>query len=134
MSGRQLIDEISADVAEALGEVIGEMPELDEGCEPSDVFEGLALRLILRLSTSVAILPLRTVAPIFQDEIDRSARRALDLFTEWLSRTESTITTGVEDGRFFVRINGVKFSGTSVQDAYAQAASALALEGDIRRN
>jgi hypothetical protein len=83
---------------------------------------------ILALAAGIALLP----------EGRAAAARALDILTSWLrAHPKCAYVTRIDStGRFeFTVAFGAKtaafFKGSSLQDAYAQAAQALSLDGDF---
>lgn len=134
MTPEKIMRELAAGLRDALREVPLSALEKD----PEEAFVDLAAQLILRLTGTL------TVVPVDRNEAQERVRRArangaeriLDILTVWMrERPERHFVTAMDQsGKFeiIMRASGqtqALFQGESVQDAYAQAALTVSLNG-----
>jgi hypothetical protein len=119
------LDDAIQELAAGLRDAIHDTPDSALEGDPRAAFVDLARRLTARL----AVIP-HPMAP-------EAAVRALDILTYWLRQhpVHSYKTTIDADGKFEITVLGPSgestafFRGSSMQNAYAQAAQTIALEG-----
>lgn len=126
-------------VAAALRDAIRDTPDSAAAEPPEEVHTDLACRFLLRLARQGAtILPTsKAAAPNVAAKRAEAAERTLAVLTGWLldhpecSYVTEVAPAGTFEVTFLDRDDEVRayFSGTSVQDAYAQAAQTLILDG-----
>jgi len=131
------IDDTMGAVAAALRDAIHDTPDDCTKVPPEDVHHDLAVRFLLRLARQGAtILPIAKAAPLVAQR-DEAARRTFATLTDWLrAHPECSYVTEIDrTGRVEVTFLGADdeirgyFSGVDAQDAHAQAAQALILDG-----
>lgn len=123
------VDNTMRDIALALRDVIQDTP--DEG-DPEEAYHDLACRLVLKLARNDL-----TIVPAIRHQQTEAAWRCLDIFTRLLqANPECSYITSVEpEGKFEIyastdgKTPSMYCQGASVQDAYAQAAQAIAFNG-----
>jgi len=128
ISEKSPVSETIRELADALRDVILATPDSCAADSPEDVYVDLATRLMLRLSKR-----LLTVTP----EHSAAASRIFSSFTKWMLKTRGSYVTKIDEasGRFEFTAStpaGVHafYGGSSIQDAYGQAAMTLEFNGD----
>jgi hypothetical protein len=133
-------DEIIDELAGALRDVIQGTPDAALEQKPEDAYTDLACRLVFRLAAKYTIAPVgepvvpsreRMVRRVAERNIAKAAQRTLETLSRWMAaHPRSSFLTEIDSvGKFTLIVAapvGMNlFSGTSIQDAYAQAASAI---------
>jgi hypothetical protein len=121
-------DDTIRELAEALRDVLNDLPEPATTEDPQAVFEDLASRFILRLSRGNL-----TVAPKHHE----AASRIFDIFTGWLRLHPNCHYTVrfAPSGKFELGLHTYRgvttVRGEEVQDAHAQAAQTIQFNGGV---
>jgi hypothetical protein len=129
------LEEMIRELAAGLRDVIQDasLDYIDE--DPENAFLDLATTLVLRLRDKLTIVPVTSQDRV-QAEQNAAAGRILDIFTRWMRENpdRSYVTRISPSGKFQIVVkdsNGTElFFGQTIQDACAQAAQTICLEGE----
>lgn len=133
-------NDMMKEIAAGLRDVIHDTPLTYLKEHPEDAYTDLANRLILRLSGALlTIVPTQDeIVTRIQGQQIQAARRIFEIFTRWMQEHPGRhYVTGIHSsGRFeiIMREGGetiAYFQGFSAQDACAQAAQAICLDGNV---
>jgi hypothetical protein len=132
------LDDMACELAAALRDAIEETDSDYIKRDPEDAFVDLACRLILRLRGTLTVVPSITAMERARITNAEAAGRIFEILTRWMHEHPgcSYDTRISASGRFQIIVKTPTgthlFFGQTVQDAYAQAAQALALsEGTL---
>jgi hypothetical protein len=131
------LNNVVHEIASALHTTIRETDESYLKKEPEDAYIDLANRLVLELAKSG--LMISTPDHRIRNLQDAAATKIFDILTVWMrAHPEGNYVTrfDFDTGKFEIIVRDQRetrayFQGTSIQDAYAQAAQTIALEGTL---
>lgn len=126
-------DAMLQELANELKDVIRNLDEAHLRKNPEEEFVELAARLLIKLNRkALTLTQVPSTAEQAESEKGKAAQRIFDIFTAWMRRhpERSYETVFGSSGKFEIVMRGEDkalafFQGESIQDAYAQAATAL---------